>query len=701
MPKRLVSRARLLDPLTQIDGPFGLTVLAPAGYGKATLVRHFLSRQDLPFAWWQVPTAAGDAATLAASLTAALTASGRLADTASTAMTAGAGDPGAVVDRLIGRLAETEPAWLIIEDVHLLDGLPTADLVAELISSLLESWRPVLIGRWLPAALRRLTEVPAARLPWQRLLPAHLRLGADHLGTVCQAVTGRDLPLAEAAMLAGASDGSMLGLLIALQAMAPTWTVDDLQTALLRARDDLTGLLAVALQRMPEADAKAVLVLGLVGDWQPTFGSGLEAGMADKVRRLSETCGFWLRRPDGGGAWHPVVAAAPRHLAADRTAHLPGPAGDVVPADLPLPVQLHVAAVTAGDWRPLLRRLIVESLPIHDMSGLLIVQRLVPPACQADPWAVGLQAEIYRMSRQLRETLALVETLPATGDVELLAFWRLIRAAAGIAAGLAPGADVTQVLVDLPSGPSWLRARALTLQGVHQFIGLGLDAARANFDAALAMCRQVGDVVGETRALTNLGAVCTARSRYGEARTWLEQALDVTAAARQVPSVHIYVALGECLLAMGAYRDGLQRVDEGLALACTLGLRTAEANLYWVRAQLLTQVHDLEQAAADAASALALGDQLGDRIASWRGLACLAEIACARSDLHQAAEWAAELRQRAGATLGEPRYIFAQYVQAQVALASGAWQEALCWLEPIIVRLRQVADVPHAMAKAL
>ena len=133
--RHIIERPRLTRLLVDVEAPIVLLV-APAGYGKTTLVRQWLA--DKPHAWHAATTASADVAALAA----------RLAEAASEVAESDASklderlhhtpDPEKEVEVLtdfVARCFSGSPssAWLAIDDYHLLMDSPAAEaLVAAL-----------------------------------------------------------------------------------------------------------------------------------------------------------------------------------------------------------------------------------------------------------------------------------------------------------------------------------------------------------------------------------------------------------------------------------------------------------------------------------------------------------------------------------------------------------------------------------------
>jgi ATP/maltotriose-dependent transcriptional regulator MalT len=137
--RRMVQRPRLTRLLAETESRVVLLV-APAGYGKTTLAREWLAKQQLQHVWYQATDTSSDVAGLALGLgaTAALVvphSGNQLRARLKTAK-----DPAAEVDSLARDLADdlsTWPTqvWLVIDDYHLIAETPEAE---RLVKGLLE-----------------------------------------------------------------------------------------------------------------------------------------------------------------------------------------------------------------------------------------------------------------------------------------------------------------------------------------------------------------------------------------------------------------------------------------------------------------------------------------------------------------------------------------------------------------------------------
>lgn len=165
-----VVRRRLLD---RLDEPVpAAVVLAPAGYGKTTLVAQWTGRDGRPAAWLSLDDTDDDPVALLGSLLGALS-------------TIRAVDPAIKRDLLgrrradcalaIGRLGPTigipEPAILVIDDVQMLQDPLCHQALAQLMGRLPDRSRIVLLGRAWPSGM-------LSRLRTDRKL---VEVGREHL----------------------------------------------------------------------------------------------------------------------------------------------------------------------------------------------------------------------------------------------------------------------------------------------------------------------------------------------------------------------------------------------------------------------------------------------------------------------------------------------------------------------------------------
>ena len=220
----MVRRPSLIDRLARDDcGPV-VSVVAPAGYGKTTLLSQWAERNGQAFAWVSVDEADNDPKVLLTYVAEALDAvqpvGGRVFDAlASPASSV----PGSVVPRLGAALAAmTTPVVLVLDDVHALRNSECRAALSVLADHVPPGSRLALAGRDEPplrvARLRaegRVTEIGPADLALTRdeasvlLRAAQVALGADEVAELHRRTEGwpAGLYLAALCLREGGSPG--------------------------------------------------------------------------------------------------------------------------------------------------------------------------------------------------------------------------------------------------------------------------------------------------------------------------------------------------------------------------------------------------------------------------------------------------------------------------------------------------------------
>ncbi|MEU4559483.1 LuxR C-terminal-related transcriptional regulator [Actinoplanes sp. NPDC023936] len=168
-----VRRSSLLELLVDADAQRIVSVVAPAGYGKTTLLSQWADRGNHTFAWVSVDEADNDPKVLLTYVAEALNAVEPLSPRVFDALTSPASSiPGSVVPRLASAFASMrKPVVLVLDDVHLLQDRPCRDAISILAENVPDGSRLVLAGRTAPplrvARLRtqgRILEISAADL---------------------------------------------------------------------------------------------------------------------------------------------------------------------------------------------------------------------------------------------------------------------------------------------------------------------------------------------------------------------------------------------------------------------------------------------------------------------------------------------------------------------------------------------------------
>jgi LuxR family transcriptional regulator, maltose regulon positive regulatory protein len=188
-----VSRSALIERLARNDSRPIVSVVAPAGYGKTTLLSQWAERGGQAFAWVSVDEADNDPKVLLTYIAEALNAvepvSGRVFDALTSPVSS---VPGTVVPRLGNAFASmTAPIALVLDDVHLLRNSECRAALSVLADHVPDGSRLVLAGRAEPP-------LRVARLRAEgRLLeigPDDLSLTLDEASTLLRAA---EVPLGD------------------------------------------------------------------------------------------------------------------------------------------------------------------------------------------------------------------------------------------------------------------------------------------------------------------------------------------------------------------------------------------------------------------------------------------------------------------------------------------------------------------------
>jgi LuxR family maltose regulon positive regulatory protein len=220
-----VSRTALVNRLRVTTAPASVaTVIAPAGYGKTTLLAQWAGREGRPFAWVTLDDRDNDPVVLLRHIAAALDRNGPLEPRVLDALEA----PGRSIwtkalPRLAKELAVRGPLVLVLDDFGVLRSRESLDVVAALIAEEPEGSLVAIAGRTSPrlplASLRaegRLVELDAADLAMNRreaellLRGSGVRLGSERTAEVVQRCEGWPAALYLAAL--AVREGNRTGL---------------------------------------------------------------------------------------------------------------------------------------------------------------------------------------------------------------------------------------------------------------------------------------------------------------------------------------------------------------------------------------------------------------------------------------------------------------------------------------------------------
>jgi LuxR family transcriptional regulator, maltose regulon positive regulatory protein len=199
-----VSRTALVNRLRATTSVAAITVVAPAGYGKTTVLAQWAARDSRPFAWVTLDERDNDPIVLLRHIAAALEVDepleARLVDALE--------KPGASIwtkalPRLANQLFERSPNVLVLDDFNLLRSRASIEAVAALVDAEEERSMLVLVGRTFPrlplAQLRasgRLLELGPADLAMTKregellLRQSGARLGAERVAELVEQCEG-------------------------------------------------------------------------------------------------------------------------------------------------------------------------------------------------------------------------------------------------------------------------------------------------------------------------------------------------------------------------------------------------------------------------------------------------------------------------------------------------------------------------------
>ena len=200
-----VPRSALIDRLAREDSRPVVSVVAPAGYGKTTLLAQWAERNGQAFAWVSVDEADNDPKVLLSYVAAALDRVQPVGERVFEALASPVSSvPGSVVPRLGSAFwSMTTPVALVLDDVHLLGNRECRSALSVLADHVPGGSRLVLAGRDEPplrvARLRaedRLLEIGSGDLALSRqeaaalLRAAEVTLGGDDVAALHQRTEG-------------------------------------------------------------------------------------------------------------------------------------------------------------------------------------------------------------------------------------------------------------------------------------------------------------------------------------------------------------------------------------------------------------------------------------------------------------------------------------------------------------------------------
>ena len=173
----MVPRPRLIERLAGADPRPIVSVIAPPGYGKSTLLSQWAERNDLAAAWVSVDEADNDPKVLLTYVAEALDAVEPIDERVFVALASPESSvPGSVVPRLGSAFwSMTSPVMLVLDDVHLLHNRECRSALSALADRVPSESRFVLAGQ----------AEPPLRIARLRAEGKILEIGPDDLSFTC------------------------------------------------------------------------------------------------------------------------------------------------------------------------------------------------------------------------------------------------------------------------------------------------------------------------------------------------------------------------------------------------------------------------------------------------------------------------------------------------------------------------------------
>jgi LuxR family maltose regulon positive regulatory protein len=344
----VIPRPQLLARLRAARALPTVAVVAPAGYGKTTLLALWAAADDRPFAWLSLDPHDNDPIVLLTHLAVALDRISPLpADTFDALRTAGVSVPATVVPRLGSALSRLHrPLVLVVDDVHHLGDGASLDALVTLVGHVRGTTQIALAGRGMP--------VPLAR---QRAQGLTVEIGVDSLAFTEDGArsllraAGAHISAEEVVRLARRTEGWAAGLYLA--ALSRTGTRPFPAITESEGADRLVAdyLQSELLSRLPPRDLSFLTRTSVLDRLSGPMCDAVlgESGSTAELEHLQKD-NLFLVPLDGHGEWyryHPLfrdlLRARLDRVGGDRARELLRRAADWCQSDGRLETALHYA----------------------------------------------------------------------------------------------------------------------------------------------------------------------------------------------------------------------------------------------------------------------------------------------------------------------------------------------------------------------
>ena len=641
-----VSRVALLELLEASSHATVITVLAPPGYGKTTLLAQWADRDPRPFGWLTIDSHDNDPAVLLRNLAVALDRAEPLGPELLEALTSPAATVvNAVLPRLGSALSAAPlPLVLVLDDLHVLQNLDCLQMVGRLIESLPMGSQLVLAGREEPP-------LPLARLRAEgRVLevrPHDLAMDHQEAGALLRNAD-LDVDPVDVGELVRRTEGWPVALQLA--AARPRARTGQPAAAVTLPGDDrfLTDYLdVVVLSRLPPRLVRFLTHCAVLDQMSgPLCDAVLDTtGSTDLLEWLSRS-NVLVIPLDRRRRWYRLHRLFRELLRSRLERDEPALARQLTrrAADWcernGLPEAAVDYAIAAGDADRAVRLVVEVALPTYTAGGLSTLQRWfdwLESAGAAERYGavplLGAWVQVLagHPAAAERSTEA-VERRSSDGAVQTDGPLALLKAALCRHGVKQMRADARAALGLAPTGGE-LMAAAQLLVAISDLLAGDLDSA----DHGLADAAQVGEELGADVAMVALAErsiLAMGRGDWQQAELLAERAR--TAARDEWLEQYVSSALLHVVLARLAIHHG-DVPQARSALACAEGLRP---KLTYALPHLAVQVR-LELARCY----LALTDVAAAKTAMWE----VDSLLWQRPDLGALRDQAEELRTQLGA----------------------------------------------------
>ena len=547
-------RPFLIERLRGDDRPPIVSVVAPPGYGKTTLLAQWAERNGQPFAWVSVDEADNDPKVLLSYVAEALDAVEPIGERVFDALASpGSSVSGSVVPRLSSAFSSmTSPVALVLDDVHLLRNLECRSALSVLADHVPRGSRLALAGRMAPplriARLRaegKLLEIGPGDLSLNReeasslLHNVRLALGPDEVAELHRRTEGWPVALYLAALClregssferAGVPFGGDDRLVseyveseffarISRQQRAFLTRTAVLERMCGSLCDATLGLHQSAATLADMAQSNLLLVpLDRSGEWYRYHRLFRDMLLAELRRREPDLIPVLHRRAaqwcEANGELGAALEYRMQAGDTDAVADLAGVLG--------FPAYQHGRVATVERWFGWLEdRGAMETRPSVAVLAAMLAAMTGKPA-EAERWA--------RIAEQGATTASPPDASPPDGSPTTEPWLALLRAMLCRGGPDQMRADAELAAKTMAAGSFFQAAATLYLATAHLMAG-DRDRADLLFEDQVAQGRVVGAMIGPCMALAERALLAIGQGAWDQAGRYLSRARSVAAEA--------------------------------------------------------------------------------------------------------------------------------------------------------------------------